>query len=109
MQSAKRKKLESAGWKVGSAADFLGLSEEEVAYIEFKLKLATNLKATRIRKHLTQKELAKMIDSSQSRVAKMERGDSSVSIDLLIKTLLTLGVTQKEIGRVMASSKAVAA
>jgi len=99
MKAAKRKKLEANGWKVGSAADFLELSDEEAAYIELKLKLATRLKDVRTRRHLTQKALAKRIDSSQSRVAKMETGDRSVSIDLLIKSLLALGVTNKDIGK----------
>lgn len=99
MKAAKRKKLEANGWKVGSAADFLELSDEEAAYIELKLKLANRLKDIRIQRHLTQKALAKRIDSSQSRVAKMETGDRSVSIDLLIKSLLALGVTNKDIGK----------
>ena len=99
MKTAKRKKLEAQGWKVGDAADFLGLSDEEVAYIEFKLKLANSLKAVRTRKKLTQQQLAERLESSQSRVAKMERGDRSVSIDLLLKSLFALGVTEKEIGK----------
>lgn len=106
MKSVKRKKLEARGWKVGSAADFLGLSDEEAVYVELKLKLANRLKETRRKSHLTQTQLAKKIDSSQSRVAKMETGDRSVSLDLLIKSLLALGVTSKDIGKVFASSKA---
>ena len=106
MKPAKRKKLEAKGWKVGSAADFLGLSDEEAAYVELKLKLANRLKATRIKRHLSQTQLAKKIDSSQSRVAKMETGDRSVSLDLLIKSLLALGVTIKDIGNVFSNPKA---
>jgi len=109
VKSAKRKKLEDNGWKVGSAADFLGMSDEEAAYIELKLKLASCLKAARIRRHLTQKEFARRIDSSQSRVAKMETGDRSVSLDLLIKSLLALGVTNEEIGKAITSSNSKAA
>ena len=99
MKAAKRRKLEAVGWKVGSAADFLEMSDEEAAYIELKLKLAIRLKTARTRRHLTQKEFARRIDSSQSRVAKMETGDSSVSLDLLIKALLALGVTNEDIGK----------
>ena len=109
MKAAKRKKLETNGWKVGSAADFLGLSDEEAAYIELKLKLANRLKDARIQHRLTQKEFAKRIDSSQSRVAKMETGDRSVSLDLLIKALLALGVTNKDIGKSFANSNSKAA
>lgn len=109
VKAAKRKNLEVDGWKVGSAAEFLNLSNEEVAYIELKLELAKRLKAARIRCRLTQKELAMRIDSSQSRVAKMEVGDRSVSLDLLIKSLLALGVTNKDIGKAITHSSSGAA
>ena len=99
MKQSKRAKLESKGWKIGSAEDFLGMSAEESAYIEMKLALSEKLKQRRERKRMTQAELAKLVSSSQSRVAKMEAGDPSVSIDLLVKSLLALGVSKKEIGR----------
>jgi len=109
MKAAKRKKLEAKAWKVGSAADFLELTDEDAAYIELKLKLANCLKDARIGSHLTQKEFAKRIDSSQSRVAKMETGDRSVSLDLLVKSLLALGVTNKDIGKSITKSYSKAA
>lgn len=107
MQENKRKKPESKGWKIGNAADFLGLSEEEAAYIELKLKLGNYLKTTRIKRHLSQEALAKRLKSSQSRVAKMESGDRSVSIDLLVKSLIELGVSNKEIGKTISNSQSV--
>ena len=99
MKRAKRAKLESKGWKVGSTEEFLDLSREEAVYIEMKLALSEKLKQQRQRKKMTQAELAKLVHSSQSRVAKMEAGDPSVSIDLLAKSLLALGVSKKELGR----------
>lgn len=101
MKAAKRRKLEAKGWKIGSAADFLELSEEDAAYVELKLKLGSCLKGTRTQHRLTQKQLAERINTSQSRVAKMETGDRSVSIDLLIRSLLALGVTNKRIGEII--------
>lgn len=106
MKAAKQKKLETNGWKVGSAADFLKLTNEEAAYIELKLTLASCLKKGRTKQQLTQKDFAKKIDTSQSRVAKMETGDRSVSLDLLIKALLALGISNKDIGRSIIKSKA---
>jgi len=97
MDKRKQAKLKKKGWTVGTAADFLDLSAEESAYIEMKLALSEKLKARRIRKKLTQKQLAKAIESSQSRVAKMEAGDPTVSLDLLVKSLLVLGVSKKEL------------
>ena len=99
MKRSKRAKLESRGWKIGSAEEFLGLSDEEAAFIEMKLALSAKLKQRRERKQMTQAELAKLVRSSQSRVAKMEAGDPTVSMDLLVKSLLALGVSKKELGR----------
>ena len=91
MDERKRKRLEARGWKVGTAKELLGLSDEEEAYIELRLKLAEGLKARRVDKGLTQIELAKVVQSSQSRIAKMEAGDPTVSLDLLVRSLLALG------------------
>ncbi len=102
MDSKKRKKLEAKGWVFGDASDFLGLSPEETRFIELKLALKDSLKAERLKQDITQVELAKMIGSSQSRVAKMEAGDPSVSVDLLLKALLTLGVTKKQLSKIIA-------
>ena len=106
MKVSKRRKLEKAGWKVGSVDDFLGLSPEESAYIEMKLALSRSLKQRRIKKRLSQVDFAKRIDSSQSRVAKMEAADSSVSIDLLMKSLLALGASKKDVAKVIVSNSA---
>ena len=97
MQQAKRTRLDAAGWKTGTAADFLGLTPEEEAYIEMKIALAQQLKALRKHQHISQTQLAKLIHSSQSRVAKMEAGSASVSIDLLVKSLLALGASRKDL------------
>ena len=99
MDKRKKAKLAKRGWKTGSVAEFLSLSAEEAAYIEMKLALSKELKERRVRKRMTQKALADAIESSQSRVAKMEAGDPTVSIDLLMKSLLALGVSKKELGR----------
>lgn len=99
MKQSKRARLESRGWKIGSTEEFLGLTNEEAAYVEMKLALSEKLKERRQRKGMTQSELAKLVRSSQSRVAKMEAGDPTVSMDLLVKSLLALGVSRKELGR----------
>jgi DNA-binding XRE family transcriptional regulator len=101
LKSSKKKKLESKGWKVESAEDFLGLSKEESEFIRVKLALARYLKVKRLERRYSQTDLAQRIKSSQSRVAKMEQGDPSVSVDLLIHSLLTLGTTRKELARVI--------
>ena len=102
MNTAKQKRLESKGWKVGTAREFLNLSPEESAYVELKLALSKKLQETRRDKNLTQEQLSRLLKSSQSRVAKMETGDPSVSLDLLVRSLLALGTTRKNLARMLA-------
>ena len=99
---SKKKKLEARGWVVGDTSEFLQLTAEEARYIELKLALSESLKAERLKQHVTQVDLAKMIGSSQSRVAKMEAGDPAVTVDLLLKALLTLGLTKKQLAKIIA-------
>ena len=109
MNAAKRRKLAAAGWKTGSAAEFLDLTPEESAYIEMRLKLADGLKRRRKQRRLTQVQAAKVLGSSQSRVAKMEAGDPSVSLDLLVKSHLALGSSLTDVGEIIGSKRTVSA
>ena len=93
------KKLEEKGWKTGGIEEFLELSEEELAYIELKVELSEMVKDLRERQGLTQVKAAKLMKSSQSRLSKIEAADSSVSIDLQIRSLLALGASKEEIGQ----------
>lgn len=102
MNKSKRDRLRKAGWAVGTTADFLGLSEAEEALVELKLTLSRRLRERRTKRRISQGQLAKLLGSSQSRVAKMEAGDPSVSIDLLVRSLLTMGATRKELANVIA-------
>lgn len=97
MNSAKKKRLEAAGWKSGSPAEFLNLTPEEAAYIELKLGLSKALLGVRKSKKITQNDLAKRIKSSQSRVAKMEAADTSVTVDLMFRSLFALGISKKKV------------
>ncbi len=103
MQPTKRKRLEAAGWTVSSTGDFLELTPEESALIELKLNLSTRLKERRSKRNMSQIDLAKLLGSSQSRVAKMEAGDPSVSLDLLVRALLATGATRRELARAVAA------
>jgi DNA-binding XRE family transcriptional regulator len=102
MKARKRKKLEAAGWVVGSTAQFLGLTAEEEAFIEMKLAMSQCLREWRARRRLTQTQLAAKLGSSQSRVAKMEAADPTVSVDLLARSLFKLGAKSKDIARAIA-------
>lgn len=102
MKKVKKIQLKPIDWKVGSIPGFLHLKPNEVAFIEMKLALARSIRSRRRMLKLTQSKLAQLIDSSQSRVAKMESADFSVSLDLLVRVLLVLGASRKEVASVIA-------
>lgn len=99
MEAPKRKKLEAAGWRVGSADEFLELTPEESALVDLKLALGKLVRRTRVRSHLSQSALAARLGSSQSRVAKLEAGDARVSLDLIFKAAFVAGANQGELAK----------
>jgi predicted transcriptional regulator len=106
MNEGKRRRLQKRGWRFGTAQELLGLSDEEAAFVELKLELAEALRSRRKKHRLSQLQLARLLGSSQSRVAKMEAGDPSVSMDLLVRALLALGASRRELGRVFSTKAA---
>jgi len=99
MNTEKKKRLEAAGWKATTVQEFLSLSDADMEYIETKVALSRQLRELRAKKHLTQTTLAAALKTSQSRVAKMEKGDPTVSVDLLLQALFRLGATRRELAR----------
>jgi DNA-binding transcriptional regulator YiaG len=87
MKRAQKEQLEQSGWKVGTASELLGLTEAEEALVEAKLWLGDAVRALRVQKHLSQAGLAKLMGSSQPRVAKLENRDPEVSLDLQMKAV----------------------
>jgi len=101
MNSEKKKRLAHSGWTAGDSTEFLQLTPEESSFVELKLALATGIREMREKNGMTQIEVAEMLGSSQSRVAKMEAGDRSVSLDLLIRTLLRIGAGPARIAKLI--------
>ena len=101
MDSANKKRLERAGWVVGDTTAFLQLTEEESRFLELKLALASGVRELRERRGLTQATLAERLGSSQSRVAKMEAADLTVTTDLLLKSLFRLGASPRDVARLL--------
>ena len=104
MDTEKRQRLEANGWLVGNTDTFLGLSDAEVELVELKTRLALFAKEQRKANNLSQDALAKKMGSSQSRVAKIESGDPSVSLDLIVRALLTTGVTRQDLAKIIMAS-----
>jgi ribosome-binding protein aMBF1 (putative translation factor) len=101
VDARKKKRLEAAGWRVGTVAEFLELSDAESALVEMRLSLARALKVQRAKRGVTQTSLARALRSSQSRVAKMESGDPSVSLDLIVRALLIVGASSRDVASAM--------
>src|SRR5687768_14876154 len=99
MEARKRKRLEAAGFTVGDTQTFLGLSDAEMAVVDMKLALARELRARRTKAAVSQHAFAKSIGSSQSRVAKMEAADASVSLDLLVRAVIAAGASRSVVAR----------
>ncbi|MBI4951322.1 MAG: helix-turn-helix transcriptional regulator [Myxococcales bacterium] len=108
MDKAKRARVVRGGWRVGTADEFLGLTPEEAALIEVKLALSEGLRARRLAMSVSQVELARRLGSSQSRVAKMEAADPSVSMDLLVRAHLALGATARDLARTIGKANRAA-
>ena len=107
MRESKLRRLSARGWRVGGTKEFLGLTSEEESYIELRLRLAEGLRKRRIRHRLTQAALAKAVRSSQSRVAKMEAGDPTVTLDLLIRSLIVLGATRGDLAKIISKRRSL--
>ena len=101
MEKRRRDRLEKDGWKISTVAEFLSLSPDEEALVEARIALTRRIRQVREARGLTQVQVAKLIGSSQSRVAKMEAADRSVSIDMMMRTLFRLGQSPKQVGRAL--------
>ncbi len=99
MKAKQMKRLHAAGWKTGSAAEFLGLSDSEAALVELKLALVGAVRRTREKRGMSQTDLAQRMRSSQSRIAKIEAGDASVSLDLIVRALIAAGASRKDMAQ----------
>jgi predicted XRE-type DNA-binding protein len=91
MDAAKRKAIEEAGWKVGDAADFLGMSDEERQLLDTRVELALAIRRQREALHLSQKQLGAILKTSQPRIARIERAASDVSMDQLVRAFTAAG------------------
>jgi ribosome-binding protein aMBF1 (putative translation factor) len=105
VRAEKRRKLEAAGWRMGDAKEFLALTPGEAEFVEIKLALARRVREMREERNWTQAEFARRVGSSQSRVAKMEAADPTVSVDLLVRSLLAAGADRRELGRIVAARR----
>lgn len=109
MSTRKLKRLQAAGWKVGTAKDFLKLSREEAALVELRLSLISAVNKSRLKHGISQIELAQRMGSSQSRVAEIEAGDPSISLDLIVRALIAAGATRQDLQKAFTAGERIAA
>ena len=100
MDAKKKRRLEAAGWRVGSVQDFLGLSDAELEIIDMHVRLIDEIKRRLRARGVSQAALAKELGTSPARLSNMLAG-KEVSADALVRTLLVLGATPKDVGRVV--------
>ena len=93
--------IDRSGIHVDNLIIFRHIGNEMAALVETKVALSQALRRKRAALGLTQHQLARRLNSSQSRVAKMEAADRSVSVDLLMKGLFALGASPGDIGRTL--------
>jgi predicted XRE-type DNA-binding protein len=91
MGPAKKARLEAAGYKFTTVGDWLGLSGEQRQLAEFRARVVAELRRRRAVRGLSQSALAKLLGSSQSRVAKVEAGAADVSLDLMLRAFFAVG------------------
>ena len=91
MDATKRKAIEAAGWKVGDAADFLEMSDEERQLLDTRVALAVAVREQREASKLSQKQLGARLKTSQPRIAKIECAASDESMDQLVRALTAAG------------------
>jgi len=104
MDKDKQAKLASKGWKIGTVSEFLELTPAEATYIELRLALSENLKQRQTQKQLTSSH-TQLLNANSSQIEKLETGETEVTLDFLIRSLLTLGVTVKELAEIMVHSQ----
>ena len=109
MSTGKLKRLQAAGWKVGTVKDFLKLSREEAALVELRLSLISTVKKSRLKHGISRVALAQRMGSSQSRVAKIEAGDPSITLDLIVRALIASGATRQDLRKAFTAGERIAA
>ena len=78
--------------------------DAESVLVELRLAVSTEFRSLRTRNGLSQGQVAALLESSQSRVATMEASDASMSLDLLLRALISLGASRQDIARAIARS-----
>ena len=97
MTEEKRKRLEEAGMKVGTVAEFLELTPEQEILVEMGALIARLVRETREAKGLSQRQLADLLGKHQPQVARLER-EGRASFESQFAALFKMGVNPQQIG-----------
>ncbi len=104
MRSKKKSALKAAGWAVGNADEFAGLTASEATLLDIRSALGARVRRMRASTGITQSELANTMGSSQSRVAKIEAEHPGVSLELVLRALMALGASRSDLGKYIAAT-----
>lgn len=97
MDAKKRKALEAAGFRVGTVAEFLGLTPEEERLVELRVSLGRAVRHRRERADLTQQQLAERARTTQPRIAKIESAAGGVTLDRMFAALFAAGGSMRDL------------
>ena len=98
MDTQTLKRLQDAGFVPTTITAFLELSPAEEAFVETKVRFTALLKQTRLERGWTQAQLAKELGTRQQMIARAERGGDSITIDFLLRALVTLNLSLTDLG-----------
>ena len=99
MDALTKKLMQEAGFESGSVGELLGLSEAQETLVEIKVRLTQLLREERRARGWSQNRLAQAMGKKQQVVARTEMAHRSVTLDLLLRALLTIGVKMSRIAR----------
>lgn len=105
MDAERKRRLEAAGFKFGTVGELFGLSEAEEQLVELKVVIADAVRELRDTRALSQSDLARLVGTGQARISKLERSAESTSLDTLVRCLLVLGASRKDLARTIANAK----
>ena len=99
MDALTKKLMQEAGFESGSVGELLGLSEAQETLVETKVRLTELLREERRARGWSQNRLAQAMEKKQQVVARIEMAHRSVSLDLLLRALFTMGVKPSRVAR----------
>ena len=96
-------RMDAAGWKTVTIAEFLDLTPEDMAFIQVRRTFARAVRNRREVSGLSRTALAETLGLSETQIALMEGNASSISMDVMLRAFLAMGATQNDLAEALAA------